>query len=201
MIRPGIVTFFSVINILISLWGLLVVFGTVMLLMIFHEVIPLPDEAKEEILAVPQISLLAENQGYLIYLYMYAGLILIETILYMAGAIGMIKLVEWSRVMTIGLGVFSMVFIALNYAVNYVLLSQPMAEFAEKQASDSMMGNAEWQTLAGVGAVVVALVYFASMVFVLTRASTVAAFAEDEDGYGELAEVADASDVDVQASS
>jgi hypothetical protein len=92
-----------------------------------------------------------------------------------AAGIGLLRLKKWGRVLSLGYGIYGILFGLINIVVNYIFLTKPLlAQAAHKQGVEAgaMIGGAIGGTIGGC----FGMVYPILLLIFLTRSKVVAEF-------------------------
>lgn len=161
--RPTSVTVYAILNLIMCALGVL---GTIFWLIGKLGLLPVPDEK-------PAFQVAMEsNVGFTLYTDILTAVGLLITILVIAASIGMFMLKPWARKVTIGWGIYSVVFLLINYGISYVLLYGPM--LADMTGTDLVVAKA--MMISGAVMSVLFIGYHLLMIFFMTRPKVVDAF-------------------------
>ncbi len=164
--RPTSVTVFAIINLILSVIGLL---GFIHWLTMQLGLLPVP-EAQDAVTRAMQ-----HHTGFQLFTNVMQGVGIITTILMIAASIAMFSLKNWSRRTTLGLGVYSILIIALGYLLTVVLIVRPL--LPDLTGVDLMV--ARFMMIGGGVMTILFMGYYLLMIFMLTRPKVVQAFTPD----------------------
>lgn len=163
MTRPASVTVFAVINLILGGLGLL---GFVWWLVTRLGLVVLPTGDN------PGMEVMQENQAYVLFNDIVNGLGLVATIVVLAASIGMLQLAPWSRVATIGWGVYNIFILIVAGTLSQVLVTLPMLEEVDDQVKPFVMIGVVF----GIAFMAVFVGYYALMIAMLSRSKIKEAF-------------------------
>src|SRR5436309_11142195 len=121
MQRPTSVTVFGVLNIVFGVIGVFSLFGTVALFFM-----------SAESSTNPVIKIMASSPAYATWLKLTIPLGLLGAVANIAAGIGLLKLKEWGRKLSIAYGVFALVMGVVGIVVNFIYLVGPLLEQAQQ---------------------------------------------------------------------
>lgn len=119
MQRPISVTVFGILNIVFAAFGF---FGALASVMLFAA----PGEASNN----PIVQIINENPGYAAYLKVSTVLGVLVSLLLLAAGIGLLKLMPWGRLVSIGYAIYAIIMVLVNSGVSYVFLVKPLMDKA-----------------------------------------------------------------------
>lgn len=163
--RPRSVTVFAVINLIMSLLGVLFLTWNLVLRLGLLTFPGMED--------TPRHQLMLNNVGYRLMSDVMTGLGFITTIIIIAASIGMFMLKHWARLATIGWGIYAIISGLLMAGVDHVLVVNPTLEqYAGKPEYSFVVGSIVFgYVLAGLF-----FGYYLLMIFMLMRRHVVQAF-------------------------
>jgi hypothetical protein len=136
MKRPTSVTVFGILNIVFAAFGILSVFGSVMLF-----------AATSATSNNPVIRIIHNNPAYAAWLEVSIGLGLIVSGALLAAGIGLLQLKPWARIISIVYSIYSLVMVPVGTAISYVYVTQPL--LAQAHTSQNQEAAAIGGTIGG----------------------------------------------------
>lgn len=167
--RPTSVTVFAVIDIILSVLGVL---GMAFYVVMQLGLIPQMNNARN-----PTLKLMEENPAYNLFIQVSTYVGFAATIALLCGAIGMLMLRNWARLTVIGWSIYTIVLTILATVLNYFLMLKPMIE--EAQGPEKM--GLQIGIAFAIGFSLIYIAYAGLQMFMLTRPKVVAAFANPMD--------------------
>lgn len=128
MKRPTSVTVFGILNIVFAAFG---VFGLIASIAVFS----LPASSNN-----PVIRIMNEQPGYAAWLKISIPLGFLSCMALLAAGIGLLLLKGWARMLSIGYGIYAIIFGFLGMILNFVFLVRPMLEHARQQHGPEAAG-------------------------------------------------------------
>ena len=128
MQRPPTVTVFGILNIAFSILG---VFGMVATLALF---------SADAMSNNPVVAILRDNPAYAAWLKVTIPLGILSCVLVLAAGIGLLRLKEWARKLSIGYAIYAILFGILGIVINFVFLTRPMLEQASQRQGPEAAG-------------------------------------------------------------
>lgn len=168
--RPTSVTVFAIINLILS--GL----GVIGILFWVLAKLGLKFQSSQ---GNPVLELMEASRGYQLFTDVASGLGILVTILLLSASIGMFSLKPWSRRVTIGWGVYSILMTLVALGVNYLAIFGPLIA---NSTGPEHVGMIVAVVIQGVISVFF-IGYYLLMIFMLMRPKVVDAFTpvpEDE---------------------
>jgi hypothetical protein len=163
MQRPVIVTIFGILNIVFGVLGLM---GMVATLVMFTFM---------DASANPALKVMNDNPNYLAWLKLNIPLGLLSCIAVIVAGIGLLKLKEWARKLSLAYAVYALVIGIIGVGLNYLWVTRPMLEDASHQHGPAAIGAIFGAIGGGVGGLL-GLVYPVFLFVMLTRPNVVAIF-------------------------
>jgi hypothetical protein len=163
MERPGSVTAFGILNIVFAVFGLLGLLGTIALF------------SMSGTLNIPVVKIMRESPVYATWLKLTIPLGLLSCGVLLAAGVGLLRMENWARKLSIGYAIFGIVFSILGLVMNFIFLIGPLLEEASrKQGPEAAgaFGGAIGGSLGGC----FGLIYPILLLVIMTRPKIVAAF-------------------------
>ena len=129
MQRPTSVTVFGVLNLVFGALGL---FGMLFTIIIF--ILPLPTANN------PVLEIMRNSPGYALWMKMAIPLGFLAAGVSIAAGIGLLKLKNWGRALSIGYAIYSIGAVLLGSALNYFFIMQPLMEQASQKSGPEAAG-------------------------------------------------------------
>ena len=163
MQRPTLVTVFGILNMVFGVLGVLGMVGTLVMFAFM--------ESSDN----PAIKAMKENANYAAWLKLNIPLGLLACAVLIVAGIGLLKLKNWARKLSIGYAVYAIVFGIVGIVVNYLFLIRPMLENAARQRGPEAFGSTVGAISGSVGGLF-GLIYPVFLLVMMTRPNIVAAF-------------------------
>ena len=163
MERPGSVTAFGILNIVFAVFGFLGLFGTIALF------------SMSGTLNIPVVKIMRESPVYSTWLKLTIPLGLLSCGVLLAAGVGLLRMKNWARKLSIGYAIYGIVFSILGLVMNFVFLIRPMLEeAAQKQGPEAAAayGGVMGGTIGGC----IGLIYPILLLVYMMRPKLVAAF-------------------------
>ncbi|HEY0455073.1 MAG TPA: hypothetical protein VGE41_01765 [Verrucomicrobiae bacterium] len=170
MKRPTSATVFGVLNIIFAGFGLIGLLGT---LFLFTAAAPNINN--------PVVKLIHENPTYAAFMKISIPLGIISSAVLLASGIGLLRLKNWARKLSIGYAIYALVFGLIGVAVNFLFLFRPLIEQASQHPgpeTSTAIGGAVAGTFGGC----IGLIYPILLIIFMTRPKLVAAFQGTPEG-------------------
>ncbi len=129
MQRPTSVTVFGVLNLVFGALGL---FGMLFTIIIF--ILPLPTANN------PVLEIMRNSPGYALWMKLAIPLGFLATGVSIAAGIGLLKLKNWGRTLSIGYAIYSIAAVLLGSVLNYFFIMQPLMEQASQKSGPEAAG-------------------------------------------------------------
>ena len=128
MQRPTSVTVFGILNIVFGVIGGL---GTAASLFLFA----LPASSNN-----PMVQIIHENATYAVWLKVSVALGLLSCAMLLAAGIGLLRMKNWARLLSIGYAIYAIGFGVLGGIVNFLFVFRPLLERAREQHGPEAAG-------------------------------------------------------------
>ena len=129
MQRPTSVTVFGVLNLVFGAIGLFGMMFTVIIL-----ILPLPTTNN------PVLEIMRNSPGYALWMKLAIPLGFLACGVSIAAGIGLLKLKNWGRTLSIGYAIYSIVACLLGAVLNYIFIMQPLMERASQKSGPEAAG-------------------------------------------------------------
>ena len=156
-------TTFGILNIVFAVFGVFGLLGTVALF-------SLTGPSKN-----PVVKIMRESPAYTAWLKLTIPLGLLTCGILLAAGIGLLRLENWGRKLSIGYAIYAIVFSILGLVMNFIFLFGPLLEEAAQRKGPEAagaIGGAVGGTIRGS----IGLVYPILLIIFMTRPKVVAAF-------------------------
>jgi hypothetical protein len=163
MERPGSVTAFGILNIVFAVFGFLGLFGTIALF------------SMAGTLNIPVVKLMRECPTYGMWLKLTIPLGLLSCGVLLAAGIGLLRLENWGRKLSIGYAIYAIIFSILGLVMNFIFLFGPLLEEASKKQGPEAAA-AIYGVVGGSIGGCFGLIYPILLLVFMTRPKVVAAF-------------------------
>ena len=130
MQRPASVTVFGVLNIVFGALGILGIIFTIISLMVIS-----PHATNN-----PVLEIMRNSPGYAAWMKIALPLGFLATGVSITAGIGLLKLKNWGRALSIGYAIYSIVAGILGSVLNYVFIMQPLMEQASHKSGPEAAG-------------------------------------------------------------
>jgi hypothetical protein len=165
MQRPVSVTVFGVLNIV---FGALGVIGVIAVIVITY-ILPLPTANN------PVLEITRNSPGYALWMDVALPLGLLATGVSVAAGIGLLKLKNWGRTLSIGYAIYSIVAGVIGSMVNYIFVMQPLMEQASHKSGPEAAGLIG-AAIGGTFGTCFGMIYPVLLLIFMLRPKVVAAF-------------------------
>jgi len=163
MQRPASVTTFGILNIVFAVFGVIGLLGTIALF------------SMAGTSSNPVVRIMRESPGYAAWLKLTIPLGLLTIGVLLAAGIGLLRLENWGRRLSIGYAIYAIVFSILGLVMNVVFVFGPLLEDASRKQGPEAAGAIGGAVGGSIGGCF-GLIYPVLLLVFMTRPNVVAAF-------------------------
>ena len=163
MVRPGSVTAFGILNIVFAVFGVFGLLGTIALF------------SMTGTSNIPVVKIMRGSPVYAAWLKLTIPFGLLTCGVLLAAGIGMLRLQNWGRKLSIGYAIYGIVFNLVGLVMNFIFLFGPLLEEASQKKGPEAAG-AFGGVVGGTMGGCFGLIYPVLLLVFLTRPKIVSAF-------------------------
>jgi len=163
MQRPSSVTTFGILNIVFAVFGVFGLLGTIALFSIMGSS------------NNPVVRVMRESPGYAVWLKLTIPLGLLTCGVLLAAGIGLLRLENWGRKLSLGYAIYAIVFSILGLVMNFIFVFGPLLEEASHKQGPEAAGAFGGAVGGSIGGCF-GLIYPVLLLVYMTRPKVVAAF-------------------------